>query len=218
MKSVNTKLALWLILSFVFAVCIFTCKDQGPTEHTESPRQIIPLAVGNHWTYVDSIFTTSGIFINTYTVSVDSVRIEGGARWWKLRNTFNPSIAANEFTVRNDSVFSRQHTRSLTGLVPILSLEYIRPLDRETSSYHALFDGDVMITKSVTRLIQAYSVAAGTYTGCLLYTYPISPERYQEVLMPGVGILSCEIRADSSGLFGPAWQRKIKLVSYALVK
>ena len=195
------------------------CQKENSVEPIPArSRQIIPLAVGNHWTYLDSLLTTSGIFINTYTVSVDSLRIEGGTRWWKLRNTFNPSIAATEFTVRNDSVFSLQHTQSVAGLVPILSLEYLRPMEAETSSYHALFDGDVLISKSVTRLIQPYPVGAGTFAGCLLYAYRIYPELYQEVLKPGIGILSCEIRADSSGLFGTAWQRKIKLVSYALVE
>jgi len=62
-----------------------------------------------------------------------------------------------------------------------------------------------------------YSVSAGTFKGCIDYTFDINPEHYQEIIVPGIGVLSCEIRADSSSS-GPGWHRKRVLAGYQLAE
>lgn len=191
------------------------CADRGPTAPGGAPRPFFPLAVGNSWTYLDSLTTASGTTVRTVTVSVASLRFEQGVLWYALDHSFNPSIAASEFTAQNDSVFSLQLADAPGGPAPIRSLEYIPPPSTDTSFYHSLFDGDALVRKSATRLDGTHTVPAGKFTGCATYAYRIPPERYREVLMPGVGMLSLEIAADSS-LFGPAWRFRRELVSYRL--
>ena len=192
------------------------CNESITTKQIENPGQFFRFAVGNRWTYVDSVISEGGISVDTFTVAVESVRTEGGTNWWTLRNRFNPSIAASEFMIKNDSVYSLQYTESSHGLAPIVSLEYIRPQPSDTSIYTSLFDGDVTLIKSATLLHHPYSVPAGTFSGCASYKYQIYPEHYHEILAPGVGILSCEILVEPS-FDGAGWRRAMKLLDYKLV-
>jgi len=148
-------------------------------------------------------------------VSVLSVRIDGPDTWWKLQGWFNSSIAADEFTTHNDSVFSLQHTQTVAGLAPILSLEYIAPPSNDTLFFLSLFDGDVLLRKAVTRMNGPYSGPTGTYADCTVYSYEVFPAHYREIVKPGIGVVVFEIFADSS-INGPAWYQKSELTTYIL--
>lgn len=191
------------------------CNERLVVQQLESSHQLIPLAVGNRWTYVDSITTGDIIQVDTITVVVESVSVRGAYTWWKLRNAFNPSIASREFTLRNDSIYSLQYTRSPGGPAPIVSLEYVRPPSLDTVIYKSLFGGDVSLMKSAAYLRNPVTVKAGIFLGCISYDYSIYPERYHEVLVPGLGVVSCEIVAPSS-VYDQGWRRSIWLIDYRL--
>ena len=182
---------------------------------SRSSQSLIPFALGNRWTYSDSLVSDQGLWVRTFEVSVIDSRIIEARTWWRLQNAFNPSIAATEFAEVDDSTFSLQYTESPDGLKSIYSLEYILPSSTDSCNYYSLFYGDALIAKTALRLTKPYSVLAGTYSDCVLYTYKIFPEHYREILKPGIGILRCEIRADSS-VWGAGWHRMITLLDYSI--
>jgi hypothetical protein len=173
-------------------------------------------ALGNRWIYVDTIISSSGTVVNLDTVSVIGLRTEGSKSWWRLQNTFNPSIAATQFLLSNDSVFSLQQTETPSGPGSIVSLEYISSPTSDTSFYHSIFDADVLILKAVTRLNAQFLTPAGSFDNCAVFMYEIYPEHYREIESPGIGILSCEVHKDSTERYGPGAHRKLTLVSYTL--
>jgi hypothetical protein len=187
--------------------------DVPPSLHAA----IIPLVLGNRWLYFDTLITQTSVHAISYEVIVVSVRRDGNSYWWKLQNRFNPSIASREFMAQGDSIFSLQYADSPYGWAPIASLEYLPPPLAGTLEFRSTFSGDAGITKSVTRLNREHSTPAGTFNGCIVYMYDINPEHYQEIVVPGIGVLSCEIRADSTSS-GPAWHRKIVLADYGLAE
>ena len=209
--------ALALAFALAFAVQLATlagCGDDDPTQPPVTPSRLVPLGLGNYWTYVDSLVTSTGTYVDIDTVLVVAMRAEGAHTWFELQSTFSPSIGASEFMTRSDSVFSLQPTEAPGGQVAkVVSLEYIRAQDTDTSTYNSVFGGDVLLVKSVTALNQTHTVPAGSFTDCAAYDYEIFPEHYREVLKPGVGILSWDVRADSS-VYGPAWSRTRVLLGY----
>jgi hypothetical protein len=217
MKKFNDVIR-WMISLLLICVAI-SCQQESPTAVVPTPSLgLFPFALGNKWKYVDSVFTASETFVDSFVVSVESTRSESGTTWCKLSHPFNPSIAATEFTIRNDSLFSLQYSESPHGIVTLSSLEYIPPLNTDTAHYQSHFDADVVITKSVARTHDSIFVPAGTFAGCAVYWYDIYPEHYREVLKPTVGILTCDIRADSTHLYGSARRRHIQLISYEVTK
>ncbi len=206
----------WLatLISCILAGSLVGCVNE--TQQSGSDSQIIPFALWNRWVYIDSLSTASQTAVDTITVTVISVRKDATGLWWKLENRFNPSIAANEFMLRNDSVFSLQRSESPAGTVPVVSLEYARPPLTDTLRYNSLFGGDVVIEKTLTAMISRnIQVPAATFSTYATVAYQVFPDHYREFLVRGAGVVRIEIRSDSSA-FGPASFRSISLNSYAL--
>jgi hypothetical protein len=208
--------------SLVLALAALTCKNAdtvAPGEGVPPDLRftILPFVLGNQWVYRDSLNTGAAVRVISYTVSVTSFRFDQGNYWWKLQNTFNPSIDSREFAARGDSIFSLQYTEAPGGLAPVLSLEYLRPPPTGTLSFQSILSGDALLRKSVSVLNQPHSVPAGAFSGCLIFAYDIGPEQYREIVAPAVGVLECDIEADSSAL-GPAWHREIKLIEFELAE
>ncbi len=209
------KVATLLAASLLVFLNVSGCNEGLVVQQLESSHALIPLALGNRWTYVDSVNTGDLIQVDTVTAVVESVRTLGGYTWWQLRSVFNPSIGSREFSVRNDSVFSLQYTKSPAGLAGRPSLEYVKPASSDTATFTSHFGGDVTITKSAKLLRQVYASRAGVFLGAITFDYLIYPERYHEVLVPGLGVISCEIVSPPS-VYGPGWSRSIQLLAYQL--
>lgn len=214
MRSVFSKGILSILLAFYGYGCTGD-PTVGPISHSD---QLVPLSVGNQWTYADSIFTSSGCSATSFTVTVKSRIDTLGRKWWQIENAFNPSIASNMFSASSDSIFSLQKTESVSGMALVVSLEYVKPINHDSTRYRALFDGDAFLTKSALGLNQPYSIAVGKFDNCILYTYDIYPEHYREIVSPGIGIIALEIQADSIRHVSPAWQRRIELIDYRIQK
>lgn len=206
------------IIALFFALSAYSCTGDSMVGPPSDSDQIIPFMVGNRWTYADSLLTSSGSVTASYVVTVTDTIDTLGRKWWRIENTFNPSIASNTFAVSGDSIFSLQATESINGMAPIVSLEYVVPTDNQTSRYHATFDGDALVTKTAARMTHGYSVAAGTFDNCIVYTYDIYPEHYREIVSPGIGTIALTIQADSIPHVSPAWQRRITLTDYRIRK
>ncbi len=206
---------LFLPLVF-FSLSAMQCSDGTSPGTVAASSSLIPLAVGNVWTYADTVVRSTGTSVDTFQVTITGVRADSSGIWWKIDRPFNMSIAAEEFMTRDDSVFSLQTTETSHGPGAVVSLEYINPHNgSDTSRYHSVFDGDVLVEKSVCRLGGECAVPAGTFTDCAVFTYSIFPEHYREIVKRGVGVVSLEIQADAfSG--GAAWHRTIVLLNYQI--
>lgn len=206
------------VAALFFALSAYSCTVDSTVSPPSDSEQMIPLRVGNQWTYADSILTSSGNFAGSYTVTVTDRIDTLGRSWWQIDNIFNPSIASNYFTLNGNSIFSLQATKSVIGMAPILSLEYVRPTGDDTIRYQALYDGDAFITKVATRLAHQYSATAGVFDNCIVFTYDITREHYQEIVSPGIGMIALEVQADSILRVSPAWQRSIRLIDHQVQK
>ncbi len=205
-------------VALLFALNVYSCMGDSTVSPPFGGDKIIPFTVGNQWVYADSVFTQAGNFVGTYAATITNSIDTLGRSWWQVDNVFNPSIASNLFAVKGDSILSLQATESVHGMAPIVSLEYVRPTSDDTIRYEALYDGDAFVAKVASRLTQPYTVAAGVFDNCILFTYNISREHYREIVSPGIGMIALEIQADSISRFSPAWQRRIELVDYRILK
>jgi hypothetical protein len=209
------------ICLFILAACsrkadILPPSDiTAPLPLTKQGNDLLPLAVGNQWTYVDTTEISSGISVKTIIVTIDSARFDGNRTWYRMKNRINFSVASDEFSVSNDSVFSLQQGECMTPCY-VRSLEYIRPPDTGTINYRSVYGGDAGLPKAVTLIRQRIYVPAGYADSCAMYTYHVVDEQYKEYVYPGVGLISFYAQADSS-LFGPAFDVRVHLVSYQLV-
>jgi hypothetical protein len=198
----------------IFSTCLLLvaggCKDSGtsittPPEPTEFRQALIPLAVGNQWTYVDSLFTGSTVSVDSYTVIVSSFRFEGGKVWWQLQERRSSStINLVEITARHDSIFSLQYNFQF----PVSSLDYIPPSPTDTLHFYSLVGGDVIVTKTVW-LNGTYSVPAGVFDSCAVFFSLVTPGGFKEILKPRIGIIQREIQYERS------W-RKVTLTDFQL--
>lgn len=177
-----------------------------PIEPTEFRKALFPLAVGNKWTYTDSLFSGGSVSAETYTIVVSGFRFENGKVWWQLLERRSSStIDLVELMARNDSIFSLQYNFQY----PVSSLEYIPPpTTKDTLRFYSLLGGDVIIQKSVW-LNGPYVVPAGSFDSCAVFFSMATPGGFIEVLKPKIGIIQKEINYER------AW-RKITLIHFEL--
>lgn len=196
--------------SLIVILLAYGCKDTStsvttPPEPVEFRQALFPLAVGNEWTYVDSLFSGQAVSVETYTLTVSTFRFENGKVWWQLQER-RPSSTMNliEITARNDSIFSLQYNFEF----PVSSLDYIPPSPTDTLHFYSLFGGDVILTKSVW-LNGSYIVPAGVFDSCAVFFSLVTPGGFTEILKPRIGIVQKEIQYERS------W-RKVILTNYRL--
>jgi hypothetical protein len=189
------------------------CKESStsvtnPPEPVDFRQALIPLAVGNQWTYRDSLFAGDSISTETYTVRVSSFRYENDKVWWQLQQQWPVStMNLMEVTARNDSIFSLQYNFEY----PVSSLDYLPPPVTDTIRFFSLLGGDVVIEKSVW-LAGEFIVPAGSFDSCAIFFSRITPNGFTEVLKPRIGIIQKEIQYASS------LRRKVVLTEYRLTK
>lgn len=172
-------------------------KECGPVEFRQG---LLPLAVGNSWTFRDEDpLDTAGLaetFILTVTGRDSAAPHENGeARgvWWSLGVTppegGSRSYAwlAPVYGAEGDSVYERQNTP--TGSY-VAALKYLVPAGQDTVRWSSTFGGDVAITVSAVRIPGPVMVPAGTYDSCVAYAYPGASGPHAAVLCPGVGWVS----------------------------
>ena len=176
--------------------------EPGPPEF---PYSLIPLAVGNSWTYIDSLLSDSASSAETYTIAIESARVDSDRVWWQFRDSRIPTYYIMELTVRNDSIFSLQYNED----VPVVSLEYIPPPDVDTLHFFSLFGGDVTQEKAVYRLAGDCAVPAGTFDSCVVYYWVDSALDFTEILKPSIGLIKRQFH-NSLG------EHQISLTDYTL--
>ena len=189
-------------------------------------NNIIPLAIGNQWTYVDSLFYEDTVLVETYTVRIQSKRhiedeeyIDRNLVWWKFNGRFNPSITAVEFASKGDTLYSLQESPGGTPpnfeLVSISPIEYIIPEGIDTISFDATYAGDGAYVKKIIKLNGPISFANETRTGYLYLSYDAF-FYHTELFVPEVGMVFLEIVNDTI-ISGQDWiNRKIILTDFTL--
>jgi hypothetical protein len=208
------KIAAIVYLVFLFA--FQSCKDSS-VNPSESKSPIIPFVLGNKWTYVDSLYTDSGIIVDTIVVTIDSMRYENSFTLWRFSHWFNPSIYAREFAVRNDSVFSLQYADGAHGLVPVRALEYLYPNGTDTAFYYSLYDGDVSIYKATVNSTAVIVIPANVFSQSIIVVYEVARELHREIVVPGIGMVDLDISNRSSISINKWWtRRRILLLHYEL--
>ncbi len=194
-----------LCTALVFLVLAFAgCKDEATSpdsrpEPVEFRNALLPFALGNQWTYVDSLFTESSVSVETYSVAVIDFRIEGDNVWWQIQDSRTPGSTI-EYAVRNDSVLNLQYNFQH----PVESLEYIPAPAADTVYFSSLVGGDVMVSKYACQASFPVTVPAGTFTGCASTGIQGG---YLEILKPQLGIIQKEVQYE--GAF-----RKSVLIGY----
>lgn len=197
----------------IFILLPIGCKESTTSvtklpEPVEFRQAFIPLAVGNKWTYRDSLFSGDSISTETYTIRVSSFRYDNGKVWWQLQQQW-PTSTMNlmEVTARNDSIFSLQYNFDH----PVSSLDYLPPPATDTLRFFSLSGGDVVIEKSVW-LAGEFIVPVGSFDSCAIFFSRITPDGFTEVLKPRIGIIQKEIQYTSS------LRRKVVLIDYELTR
>jgi len=168
---------------------------------------LIPMAIGNTWTYVDSLLTDSTTSVDTFTVSIMNDRIDSQHLWWEFHDSRIQGTFLIELAMRNDSVFSLQSNEDSS----VISLEYIPPPETDTLRYVSIFDGKAPVEKSVFLLEGSCPVPAGTFDRCAVYSWLESPLGFIEILKPGVGMVRTQF-STSTG------EHRISLLQYAIAE
>lgn len=180
----------------------------------ESRDAFFPLAVGNSWTFTDSLITDSGGSVESFTVAItgrDSGTLysHGGPEglWWDAEMTW-PSAGARDYEWlssgywrQGDSVYARQP--GFEGFVTALA--YLVPSAADTVTWSSTYGGDVGIEISAVRLQESVTVAAGTFAPCIAYEYH-AMELHRAVLCEGTGWVSFDVGG-----------RVIRLTGYSLM-
>ena len=206
------------IVYLIFLLTLPSCKDSiiNPIDNVKA--SIIPFAIGNKWTYVDSLYTDSGIIVDTFVTEISYMRKENSLTWWEFSHWFNPSIYAREFTVTNDSIFSLQYNEGPHGIVSIKSLEYLYPINADTTFYRSLYDGDVVINKA-TLYSSTIVTPAYVFSESILIFYEVAEEFFREIVVPGIGMVDLTIENHSTISIYRWWtRRRILLLNYNLTK
>lgn len=179
-----------IAILLVFGGCKSDISSVNPTDEPMEFRQaLFPLAVGNEWTYIDSLFTGDSVSIDTYTIVVSGFRFENGKVWWQLqKRSHSSTFNLVELTARNDSIFSLQYNFQN----PVSSLEYIPPSTTDTLRFYSLIGGDAIVQKTVW-LNGKYVTPAGSFDSCAVFFSLATPGGYVEVLKPKLGIVLKEI-------------------------
>lgn len=174
----------------------------GPLEFRDA---FFPMAVGNSWTFTDSLFTDSGTAVGGYVRSVLSYQTDtSGTTWWEF--TLPPEPYYGFFTQRNDTVFQEIGTSSGQWL-PVL--RYIPPPGPDTVYFTTPIDDDVPTETSVVPIAGLYSTPAGSFADCASYrTTSRDLGVVHTVICAGIGPVSHDL--------GP--HRKIRLTSYSLIR
>lgn len=184
----------------------------GPFEFRDA---FFPMAVGNTWTFVDSLFTDSGVTVQGYTRSISSRQTDSsGTTWWHF--LLPPQPFFGPFMQRNDTVFQIIMTRSGAELS---ALRFIPPPRPDTTFFTTPIDDDVPTQTSVVPIPGSYSTSAGEFQDCASYHLAGTSdyEAVHTLICAGVGPVSHDLY-DSGSPGIPASHRKLRLVSYTLIR
>lgn len=172
----------------------------------ESRDAFFPLAVGNSWTFSDSVWTDSGVTVQGFTRSVHAYQADSsGETWWHFM--LPPAPYFGPFMQRNDTVFQEISTSS-GRFVNVL--RYVPPLDPAADSvvFTSPIDDDVPTETVMRPLAGRYSTPAGEFTGCASYRTPsLDFGTVHTVICAGVGPVSHDLGT----------HRKMRLTSYSLI-
>tara|TARA_R110002126_G_scaffold7633_1_gene37273 strand:- start:195 stop:869 length:675 start_codon:yes stop_codon:yes gene_type:complete len=198
----NSVFKFLLLILFVWSGCAENSvepEEELPPIVPITSNNILPLAIGNQWTYVDSLFFEDTVLVETYTVRIQSKRhiedeefIDRNLVWWKFNGRFNPSITAVEFAAEEDTVYSLQKALGPDRIVSINPTEYIIPEMNDTLSFIASLDGDGAYIKNVFKKDSMISYANGIRNSYLDIFYS-HLYIHQEIVVPGIGMIYLEI-------------------------
>lgn len=218
-KAVILSIAVVAVL-FIWSGCSEKATNPGEEEPPLPPIEpissnaIIPLAIGNQWTYVDSLFYEDSVEVDTYNVRIRSKRhIEEDDRinrnliWWRFDGWFNPLVTPVEFAAKGDTVYSLQEAWG--GSPPnyervLLSpIEYIIPKSSDTLSFVALTDGDGAYIKKILKKNSLISFAGEIAQNYLMIEYDLY-FTHTEIVVPKAGMVYLEVINDPQ-ISGQDW-------------
>jgi hypothetical protein len=184
------------------AVLAFSCKDsvqlfQPIPEPTEFRSAILPLAIGNSWTYVDS---SNSYGYPSRTDTVTRFRVENGIVWWTI-NYQMAEYADKDGVVMFLPYRGQAYTRFITTPQPgdTVLLDWQLPTGSQVRAYAS---GGVI------------TVPAGSFDSCTVYEYEDYWGHSWYFFKPGIGMVYSEMISNSS----PSYVDKSYLVGYALAK
>ena len=221
-----------LLILFVWSGCAENSvepEEELPPIVPITSNNIIPLAIGNQWTYVDSLFYEDTVLVETYTVRIQSKRhiedeeyIDRNLVWWKFNGRFNPSITAVEFASKGDTLYSLQETPGAPSaeskLIAVSSLEYIIPEGNDTIRFISRFNGDGAYDKYSSFVNKFIDTPSDSVKGYINLYYRVFSGIYSEVIIPKIGMVHLEV-SNIPSISGENWiKRRLNLIDYNIAE
>jgi hypothetical protein len=156
-----------------------------------------PVALGNRWIYADTSFQrgpdtpiVTATSVDTFTITDTYIDVFG--EWWVLSHRLHP-FYGGELMVRNDSVFTREFGEGVANAgnpFSYTSIELLPP-QGDSSGYSFIYDGDMLCTRSVTRLDSAVVTPCGSFDSTWEYRAGVPSPEFMEkqILKPGIGFV-----------------------------
>ncbi|MFZ1685436.1 MAG: hypothetical protein WAU88_15070 [Candidatus Zixiibacteriota bacterium] len=149
-----------------------------------------PLALGNRWIYLDSVFESDTLLeITTDTMMIEEEFTDLNGHWWVWKRWQDPFGRTS--MVRGDTIFSQQDAYApLPGGAPFyfISKEIIPPVG-DSSRYMIIFGGDMVTYRDAVRLHSPFTAPVGSFDNCLKFTSDLGYVTNTEILAPGVGFI-----------------------------
>ncbi len=173
-KIIMYKTCIFALISIFVGSMFIGCSD-NPTDNKEPPDSvIIPLAVGNYWTFEDISFNASGdtTGVDTTTLSIDSSAAISGRTVYYWRWDIAEYENYADLMANIDDGLYRFGTAS-SGVIEADEAELILIYPGSTGDTFIAFEEDFTITSTTSEQI----VPAGTFI-CYEYTYSGNNRQY----------------------------------------
>jgi hypothetical protein len=200
-----------------------SCKKNSPTDSgisdTTEPlgfrEAFYPMAVGNSWTYADSIFTDSLATVSVYTDTIIGYHnYTFGTEWKFSRRSDGMTITNYSLIEINDTVYNFQNNWNARIEVP----KYFNLFGRDSAIFSSVIGGDAVIYELLLRSQGPYTTPASVFTNCLFLEYSIIEEDFIEVLCPKIGLVGKDVTLFNVAHDQIKSMEHTRLLRYHLVK
>ncbi len=169
------------LILFSAVVLLASCKEQT-TQPVQEPSEfrhaLMPLAVGNSWTYKVRPAGSDGTLWYADSQAVVGVREDHGVYWWAIGST------DYEMSIQNARVWTRSHAASA-------ECHWIPNPSPGDTAYIVWQDvGGLPGTVAVHTLSYSVQVPAGIFDSCAVYEcHDTVGNLYRFIFRPGVGVV-----------------------------
>lgn len=164
MKKIITIFCLLIICLFVNSICTVLAKEKD---------EIIPLAVGNEWTYAGTLVINKDTTLKMEIIGDTLIKDE---MWFIMNDGFQNSLVKND----EKGLWISQKYELIEELYPIILQHYPVNVGDKFKA-----DGETVIINSLNKEVE---VPAGKFK-CILYEINSEYDNIKIYATPGIGII-----------------------------